>query len=102
MPPSFAARNVDLCWPFQGSPPLPGTRRELNGIGKTPQDQKTAIFLFGRDASEQAVKKAALDRYRIVYFATHGLVFWRCQGDLANRRWPSPCPPRPQLLMMAC
>src|SRR5450631_1150394 len=52
---------------------LPGTRTEVQSIAKTlgvgSDDLK-----FGLNATEAAVKAAKLDQYRIVYFATHGLV----------------------------
>src|SRR5262249_5813183 len=54
-------------------PQLPGTRVEVETISK---DLKIAAgdIHFGRSASEAAVKQAKLDQYRIVYFATHGLL----------------------------
>jgi CHAT domain-containing protein len=52
---------------------LPGTRTEVQSIAKTlgvgSDDLK-----FGLNAIETAVKATKLDQYRIVYFATHGLV----------------------------
>jgi CHAT domain-containing protein/Tfp pilus assembly protein PilF len=59
--------------------PLPGTREEVEAIGKnlnaSPEDLK-----FGAAATEMAVKASSLYQYRVVYFATHGLV----AGDLAK------------------
>jgi CHAT domain-containing protein len=56
---------------------LPGTRAEVQSIAATlgvgSSDPK-----LGLDATVTAVKAAKLDQYRIVYFATHGLV----SGDL--------------------
>ena len=58
---------------------LPGTRREVRAVsealGGIDSDLK-----FGLNATETAVKTTALDQYRVVYFATHGLV----AGDLAK------------------
>jgi len=53
--------------------PLPGTRTEIQSIAKALMADESDIKL-GADASETAVKRAKLDDYRIVYFATHGLV----------------------------
>jgi CHAT domain-containing protein/tetratricopeptide (TPR) repeat protein len=58
---------------------LPGTRDEVetiaNTLGIDPDDIK-----LGLEATEKSVKQSKLDDYRIVYFATHGLV----AGDLQN------------------
>ena len=54
-------------------PPLPGTAVELKAVAKTLGVPDSDIRL-GKAASETAVKELKLDRYRIVYFATHGLV----------------------------
>ena len=54
-------------------PQLPGTRDEVQAIGKT-LGVNSADLKFGLNATETAVKQATLDQYRIVYFATHGLV----------------------------
>jgi CHAT domain-containing protein len=58
---------------------LPGTRDEVESIGEALGVGSTDLNL-GLVATETAVKKAKLDEYRIVYFATHGLV----AGDLAK------------------
>jgi len=58
-------------------PPLPGTRREVEAIGKVLK-VNAADIKVGLAATEVAVKSIRLDQYRIVYFATHGLV----AGDL--------------------
>jgi CHAT domain-containing protein/Tfp pilus assembly protein PilF len=52
---------------------LPGTRKEVESIAVALEIDPSDIK-FGPDASEAAVKNAKLDDYRIVYFATHGLV----------------------------
>ena len=46
---------------------------ELNAVA-LELGAPTADIHLGRDASEATVKHAALADYRIVYFATHGLV----------------------------
>jgi CHAT domain-containing protein len=56
---------------------LPGTRTEVETIAKSLGVGKGDIKL-GLDATEKAVKQSKLDQYRVVYFATHGLV----AGDL--------------------
>jgi CHAT domain-containing protein len=58
-------------------PQLPGTGREVREIAAELKAQSDDVKL-GLDATETAVKHAKLDQYRVVYFATHGLV----SGDL--------------------
>ena len=58
-------------------PQLPGTRIEVDRIAKGLNVPKEDLK-FGREATETAVKRSKLDDYRVVYFATHGLV----AGDL--------------------
>jgi CHAT domain-containing protein len=52
---------------------LPDTADELKRVGAGVAANPTDLF-FGRDATETRVKQSALDQYRIVYFATHGLL----------------------------
>ena len=52
---------------------LPGTAEEIRGIASSIGAPDNAIFL-GTAFSEDAVKQANLADYRIVYFATHGLL----------------------------
>ena len=65
-------------------PPLPETAVELAAVaakvGATPSD-----IHLGADASETIVKQVALSDYRIVYFATHGLV----AGDVKDLAEPA-------------
>jgi CHAT domain-containing protein/Tfp pilus assembly protein PilF len=68
-------------------PPLPGTAIELKSVAKSlgvPSEQ----VRLGKLASEGAVKNARLDQYRIVYFATHGLVAGET-ASVANFAEPS-------------
>ena len=65
-------------------PQLPDTADELNAVAKDLGVAASDIHL-GRDASEAAVKRAALADYGIVYFATHGLV----AGDVKGVAEPS-------------
>jgi CHAT domain-containing protein/lipopolysaccharide biosynthesis regulator YciM len=69
---------------MQALPPLPDTADELKAIAKALGVSSTDILL-GRDASVTAVKRAPLANYRIVYFATHGLV----AGDVKGVAEPS-------------
>lgn len=64
---------------------LPDTQIELEDMARSLQaDPKTDLYL-GRRASESNVKSARLDAYRIVAFATHGLV----PGELAGLDQPA-------------
>jgi CHAT domain-containing protein/tetratricopeptide (TPR) repeat protein len=58
---------------------LPDTADELKRVGASVKARPTDLF-FGRDATETRVKQSALDQYRTVYFATHGLL----AGDIHN------------------
>lgn len=68
----------------QALPPLPDTADELTAIAQKLGAPASDILL-GRQASETRVKQAKLDDYRVVYFATHGLV----AGDIKNLSEPS-------------
>ena len=59
--------------------PLPETAAEVQAVRAAVAGGKGQVWL-GRGASEATLKKAGLDRYRMVYFATHGLV----SGDRAG------------------
>jgi CHAT domain-containing protein/Tfp pilus assembly protein PilF len=65
-------------------PPLPETADELNAIAKKLGAPASDIHLRA-DASVTSVKRAPLSDYRIVYFATHGLV----AGDVKGLAEPS-------------
>ncbi len=69
---------------MQALPPLPDTADELKAIGRALGVPATDIHL-GREATVTAVKHAPLANYRIVYFATHGLV----AGDVKGVAEPS-------------
>jgi CHAT domain-containing protein/Tfp pilus assembly protein PilF len=60
-------------------PPLPGTAVELKAVAEALGVPKSDIKL-GADATERAVKTTHLTDYRIVYFATHGLVSGEVNG----------------------
>jgi CHAT domain-containing protein/tetratricopeptide (TPR) repeat protein len=76
--------GIDRNMLMQGLPPLPDTADELRAIAKALNVSPTDILL-GRDATVTAVKHAPLANYRIVYFATHGLV----AGDVKGVAEPS-------------
>lgn len=68
----------------QALPALPDTADELKAVA-AKLGVPSSDILLGRAASETAVKRATLDNYRIVYFATHGLV----AGDIKGVGEPS-------------
>lgn len=63
---------------------LPETADELRQVARVLGAPAGSVRL-GAEASERRVRAAALDRYRIVYFATHGLLpgELRCQAEPA-------------------
>src|SRR5262249_32294899 len=65
-------------------PALPDTGIELKAIG-AGLGVAVASLLQGKAASETTVKRTDLSKYRIVYFATHGLV----AGDVKGLGEPS-------------
>jgi CHAT domain-containing protein/Tfp pilus assembly protein PilF len=76
--------GVDRAKLSESLPALPDTADELNTIasklGASPAD-----LHLGLDASEATVKRTPLADYRVVYFATHGLV----AGDVKGVAEPS-------------
>ena len=60
-------------------PPLPDTSNELREVAASVHADPADVIL-GVDATETRVKQEKLDQYRIVYFATHGLL----AGDVAD------------------
>ncbi len=65
-------------------PPLPETADELRAVARDLGAPMSDIHL-GRDASVTTVKRLPLADYRVVYFATHGLV----AGDIKGLGEPS-------------
>jgi CHAT domain-containing protein len=59
--------------------PLPDTADELRQVAASVRADPADVIL-GPDATETRVKQEKLDQYRIVYFATHGLL----AGDVAD------------------
>jgi CHAT domain-containing protein len=69
--------QIDVASLAEHLPQLPSTRDEVQSVGRVLRAGSGDIRV-GLDATETAVKYADLGQYRIVYFATHGLV----AGDL--------------------
>jgi CHAT domain-containing protein/Tfp pilus assembly protein PilF len=67
---------------------LPGTRAEVQTIGKV-LGAETSDLVLGLDATEAKVKQSRLDQYRIVYFATHGLVAGELERFSRTRSEPA-------------
>jgi CHAT domain-containing protein/Tfp pilus assembly protein PilF len=80
----FAGAGVDRTKLALALPPLPDTADELRAVAKDLGAPASDIHL-GRDASESTVKHLRLADYRVVYFATHGLV----AGDIKGLAEPS-------------
>ena len=76
--------SVDPALLGQALGQLPDTADEIRDVAKRLGAADSDIFL-GRAASETQVKSLALADYRIVYFATHGLV----AGDVKGLAEPS-------------
>ena len=55
-------------------PRLPDTRDELKSIALALQADPAKVLNLGKDANEKNVKKADLSKFKIIAFATHGLV----------------------------
>jgi CHAT domain-containing protein len=82
-----AARGIrgavaDLAQLKKALPPLPDTATELKEVAETAGADPAGIII-GADATETRVKREKLDQYRIVYFATHGLLAGEV-GDFAK------------------
>jgi CHAT domain-containing protein len=66
-------------------PRLPDTADELISVAKSLQVDPSKVLYLGKDANERKVKDTDLSRFRIVAFATHGLV----PGDLNGLSQPA-------------
>ena len=55
-------------------PRLPDTASEVTSIALALKTDPVAVVFLGADADEKRVKSMDLSRYRVVTFATHGLV----------------------------
>jgi CHAT domain-containing protein/tetratricopeptide (TPR) repeat protein len=69
----YEGGQPDLVSLAKALPQLPDTANEVRAIADVLKAEKNDLKL-GRSASETTVKQTKLDNYRIVYFATHGLV----------------------------
>ena len=62
--------------------PLPETRKELTSVASVFGKTNSQVFL-GNQATEQTFRNQALSDFRVVYFATHGLLpgELKCQAE---------------------
>lgn len=58
---------------IRGLDPLPDTADELRRVATALRADPSRVIL-GASASEPAIRQQPLDRYRVLYFATHGLL----------------------------
>jgi CHAT domain-containing protein len=84
----YYGAQIDVASLGEYLPQLPGTRREVQEIAKTLNTEPSDVKL-GLNATETAVKQAKLDQYRIVYFATHGLVSGELQQFAKSKAEPA-------------
>ena len=66
-------------------PRLPDTADELRSIALSLNTDPAKVLNLGKDANERKVKETDLSRFRVVAFATHGLV----PGDLDGLTQPA-------------
>jgi CHAT domain-containing protein/tetratricopeptide (TPR) repeat protein len=66
-------------------PRLPDTAEELKSIALALSTDPEKVLHLGKDANEQTVKRTDLTKFRIIAFATHGLV----PGDLDGLTQPA-------------
>jgi tetratricopeptide (TPR) repeat protein len=71
--------DIDRTMLGKALPRLPETAAELREVAKNLGAPESSIHLRA-DASESTVKRTALADYRVVYFATHGLVAGEIKG----------------------
>jgi len=76
--------SVDRARLAEALSPLPDSAQELKAVAAKLGASSSDIHL-GRDATEENVKRLPLADYRVVYFATHGLV----AGDVKGLGEPS-------------
>src|SRR5262245_47149823 len=76
--------SVDRASLADALPPLPDSAEELKAVAAKLGASSSDIHL-GRNATEANVKRLPLADYRVVYFATHGLV----AGDVEGLGEPS-------------
>jgi CHAT domain-containing protein len=66
-------------------PRLPDTRQELTAMARALDVDPVKSLYLGKDANERNVETLELTRYRVVAFATHGLI----PGDLDGLTQPA-------------
>jgi CHAT domain-containing protein len=69
----YSGTQIDIASLAKELLPLPETRSEVQAIAMSVQ-ARTEDIKLGLAATETSVKQTNLTQYRIVYFATHGLV----------------------------
>ena len=79
MPSFYNGTQLDAAALARSLPQLPGTRREVEAVGRSLGASQADLHL-GLAATVRAVQEAKLYQYRVVYFATHALV----AGDMAK------------------
>ncbi len=84
LPARFYTRGLANVRAVRALAPLPDTADELRAIARVLGASQNDVLL-GKVASETAVKARSLTEYRIVHFATHGLV----AGDLSGLNEPA-------------
>ena len=84
LPPLFVSRGVADVMAVRALPTLPKTAGELKTLARFLGAGEEALFLRER-AWERLIKRADLSPYRILAFATHGLV----AGDLKGLAEPA-------------
>jgi CHAT domain-containing protein len=75
----FKGVDIDRSMLAKALPRLPETAAELQAVAQNLGAPPGSIHLRA-EASEAAVKRAPLSDYRVVYFATHGLVAGEIKG----------------------
>ena len=75
-------------------PRLPDTAAEVQSVGRLLKAEPGSILLGAR-ATESAVRSASLDQYRVLYFATHGILpgELHCQAEPGLVLSPPASPP---------
>jgi CHAT domain-containing protein len=84
----YRGTQVDVAAIGEYLPQLPGTRKEVQEIAAELKTEPDDIKL-GLAATETAVKQTRLDQYRIVYFATHGLLSGDLEGFAKSKAEPA-------------
>jgi CHAT domain-containing protein len=77
--------DIDRSMLSQALPRLRETAAELRAVAKYLGAPESSIYLR-QEASETTVKRDCLADYRVVYFATHGLVTGEIKGLAGTSR----------------